>query len=321
MMAVRPIDIDKLPDDESPLQTPFWARLKEGSGWTCLGVDIDQKPLLVLQKRIIPGFELSYVPMAALEGSSLPEIARSLGASVCSHSFAVRFDLPPGVQIPPKHGKLLNTGYTIQPEATVHVDLEPELQRLYDGFSKRVRRHIRKGERQLYTTAWNGTDSQLDQWYRLYEQTSRREGFSLRPKSYIRDMLTAYNSERVYSRLFLCYQDDELTAGIIVLFAASQALYLYGASQRGEGIVSGSYVLQWQAIREAKAHGCRLYDLGGTAPLYTEAVHHLGGLNMFKTGFSSEIITRAGCFDYVVHDLRYKLYINAERLRIQRNRR
>jgi lipid II:glycine glycyltransferase (peptidoglycan interpeptide bridge formation enzyme) len=321
MMAVRPIDFDKLPDDGNPLQTPFWARMKEGSGWTSLSVEIDKKPLLILQKHIFPGFHLSYVPMPEIEGSRLPEIARSLGASVCSRSFVLRFDLPPGVDAPPEHGNLLNTGYTIQPEATVHVELEGGLQQLYDGFSKRVRRHIRKGEQQLQATRWDGSDAQFDQWYGLYEQTSKREGFTMRPKSYLRNMLTAYNSERVYSRLFLCYQDEELTAGIIVLFAAAQALYLYGASQRGEGIVSGSYLLQWHAIQEAKAHGCRLYDLGGTAPLYTEAVHHLGGLNMFKTGFSADIISRAGCFDYVQKQFPYRLYITAERLRIQRSRR
>jgi lipid II:glycine glycyltransferase (peptidoglycan interpeptide bridge formation enzyme) len=320
MVGVRQVGVEELSDYGSLLQTPFWARLKTASGWKSRAVEVDNLRLLVLQRTIAPGFEISYVPMAPEDTSHLPSIAQALSETVCRTSFLIRFDLPWGSGEPPQHKRLVRLGYTIQPEATVQVDLGLSPEMLLSGFSKRVRRHIRKGEEFLTLTRWDGSEQELELWYSLYIKTGKREGFLTRPRSYFQQMLSSTQNDRVFSRLYLSYQQTQLNAGIIVLFGPSQGIYLYGASERGEQIMSGSYLLQWQAILDAQERGCGIYDLNGVAPQYSEIFHHLGGLNLFKTGFSDKIITRPGCYDYLVKPVQYTLYSTAERLRIRQSR-
>jgi len=58
-----------------------------------------------------------------------------------------------------------------------------------------------------------------------------------------------------------------------------------------------TYLLQWEAMRWAKAGGCRRYDLvgipGRPAPSDT-----LWGLYRFKVGFGGQVLQTVGAWDY-----------------------
>ena len=52
----------------------------------------------------------------------------------------------------------------------------------------------------------------------------------------------------------------------------------------------GSYLLQWEAIRIAKAHGIRVYDyLGISSPDDTNDA--LAGVSFFKSRFGGKVVT------------------------------
>ncbi len=78
-----------------------------------------------------------------------------------------------------------------------------------------------------------------------------------------------------------------------------------------------TYLLQWEAMRWAKARGCHEYDLWGV-PDEDEATleanfekRHAGlwGVYRFKRGFGGEIKRAAQALDRVYNPLLYRAYL------------
>ncbi|MGN1210113.1 MAG: lipid II:glycine glycyltransferase FemX [Candidatus Cryptobacteroides sp.] len=75
--------------------------------------------------------------------------------------------------------------------------------------------------------------------------------------------------------------------------------------------VMPAYALQWKAMRIAKAHKCREYDMFGIAP-QCDPSHPMYGLYKFKSGFGGDIFHQLGCWDYPVDDSKYNYYSACE---------
>ena len=75
-----------------------------------------------------------------------------------------------------------------------------------------------------------------------------------------------------------------------------------------------TYLLQWQAILEAKKYGAKVYDFYGIPPV-DDPHHPMSGLYRFKTGFGGVIIHRIGSIDVFKNSLFYNLYSLLENLR------
>jgi lipid II:glycine glycyltransferase (peptidoglycan interpeptide bridge formation enzyme) len=173
----------------------------------------------------------------------------------------------------------------------------------------------------------NGTNTAiagfLDIFYRLYEETSVRDGISIHPKEYYEALFEEAANHVVDVRLYLASHEGEDLAGIITLFRGTIATYLYGASSSHKRNLMAPYALQWQAMKDAKAAGCRVYDLFGIPPRPPEDMpdHPMAGLYRFKTGFIGDeekggaILHRCGCWDYPCRPLVMALYSTVEKIR------
>ena len=68
-----------------------------------------------------------------------------------------------------------------------------------------------------------------------------------------------------------------------------------------------AYLLQWQAIRDAREVGCGSYDVYGIPPA-NDPHHPMYGLYRFKTGFGGTLIHRCGVYDAPVKPGLYRLF-------------
>jgi peptidoglycan pentaglycine glycine transferase (the first glycine) len=68
-----------------------------------------------------------------------------------------------------------------------------------------------------------------------------------------------------------------------------------------------TYLLQWEAMRWAKAKGCTTYDLWG-APHDIEERDSMFGVYRFKLGFSADLLCTPGAWDYPIKPFAYRLY-------------
>lgn len=183
-------------------------------------------------------------------------------------------------------------------------------------------------------------DNALDIFYELYKTTASRDGIAIHAKRYYEDMIhlsaqsrshdmsnqqtahsdTCGNAQHAEScntvpliTVYVAFHEGEPLAAIITLFSKREAVYLYGASSNVKRNLMPAYLLQWTAIKDAKAYGSSVYDFYGMPPT-DDKNHPMHGLYLFKTGFGGDIVHRPGSFD-VPLSAWYKLYACAEKAR------
>ena len=183
-------------------------------------------------------------------------------------------------------------------------------------------------------------DDALTVFYDLYKTTASRDGIAIHAKRYYEDIVHAsaqscsHNTSEQHAgapqgsasaqqakpagtapliSVYVASHEGEPLAAIITLFSKHEAVYLYGASSNVKRNFMSTYLLQWSAIKDAKAYGSSVYDFYGMPPT-DDKNHPMHGLYLFKTGFGGAIVHRPGSFD-VPLSVWYKLYALAENVR------
>lgn len=133
--------------------------------------------------------------------------------------------------------------------------------------------------------------------------------------AYYQDVYDRFHQAGQCELLFASYEGQVL-AGLMVFWHQARAWYFYGASTEEHRNLMPTYLLQWEAMRLAKKHGCRVYDLWGIPDhdeqqleaAFTSRSDGLWGVYRFKRGFGGEVRRGAGPWDRVYHPLLYSLY-------------
>jgi len=68
-----------------------------------------------------------------------------------------------------------------------------------------------------------------------------------------------------------------------------------------------TYLLQWEAMKRAKAKGCNVYDLWGAPEVFDES-DSMWGVYRFKEGLGGKVVRTLGAWDFAPSPLWYKLY-------------
>ncbi|HCC36789.1 MAG TPA: peptidoglycan bridge formation protein FemAB [Treponema sp.] len=312
------------------LQSEQWGAFKARFGWNPRAFFVDwegggQIPLLALVRRIAPGFSFAYVPwgpelpagVSPENGrAALPEVARKLKPFLPRNTVFVRFDPPWFVENGAAGGaddcrdSLKRAAADIQPPDTVLVDLSVPCEEILAAMKPKWRYNISLAEKRGVIVERPDIQG-VDLFYRLLEETARRDGIAVHSVEYYRTLFEIFGPEL---RLYTAAHEGDALAAIVVLFHGKQATYLYGASSNIKRNLMSPYALQWRAMRDAKDSGCAVYDLFGIPP-DENPDHPMAGLYRFKTGFGGKIIHRPGSLDFPFNPLVYGLFRAAESLR------
>lgn len=331
-MHVQSIDYKQLVCAGSPFQSSYWAALKRGLGWKPYAFTIEDEDrsfsLLVLVKQVMPLCDLAYIPfgpdVTSYPDASIQEylkrLARALKPFLPKTVFTLRFDLGwdevNDENVMTLHGKRFKTcPQSIQPDATVRLDLSKGYERVALLYRERARRALRKAKELFSVVTWDGDPAIYKQWYEVYLETARRDGFAPRSGKYLKASLTldAKVKGDVACKLLLAYAGQNLVGGIIVALGPEEAVYLYGASLR-QDLGSCSTLLQDRAIELACGYGCKTYDFYGIAGPKGRGAH-LAGLEVFKLSFGGNPYYRTPSTDYVYHRLPWRFYTISEWVR------
>lgn len=311
-MDIRAKEVTSLSMGNAVMQSPLWALLKGQHHWQAHAFTIDTggqvSDLLVLTRPLAGRWTLAYIPHgpAAEHSMDLSLLAGGLASHLGRDVFALRIDLPPKSVNTLPSPPFIPCRSSIQPEATVRIDLS--------GGYEAVRTHYRsRAKRALKANAAASLvidqECSFDDFYALYSETGKREGFLVRSKEYMRSIVETEDGVHM-----LCaHLDGKLVAALVLLFTDYEALYLYGASARLEKI-SPSYSLQDRAIQIACEKGCAVYDLHGVGEAGTKS-GHLASLELFKRSFGGERITRPTTADWPYRKGVWRLYRAAEWVR------
>jgi len=341
-------EIEKTAADDGRrfLQSTFWAEFKGAHGWQphffeVKGSEGESFKLSVLVrtfKKALFHFSIAYIPLADVvrfvgekaDSSLMESLAKSLKPKLPHDTMCVRFD-PAGdfFSIEEKNKRveelllssamLKKTSVDIQPPDTVLLDITKSEDDLLSSMKNKWRYNIRLAERKgVVVKAVSAKDAdfdkELDAFYSLYQTTASRDGIGVHPKAYYRDLLERGSAGDIRVTLYIASHEDEPLAAIVVLFCKAEAVYLYGCSGNHKRNLMPAYLLQWTAIRDAKAFGSPCYDFYGCPPDDDEN-HPMHGLFLFKTGFGGVLIHRLGSFDAVLNGAVYGAYRFAENAR------
>jgi lipid II:glycine glycyltransferase (peptidoglycan interpeptide bridge formation enzyme) len=331
---------------DSFLQTNFWGELKGEFGWRrhCFaftGKGDDGRScsgrILVLERRLFRGLSFAYLPHGPLFDPGVPTeaegtpasspdrrteflvlLSRALRTKLPRGCIFIRYDLPwytvgeggarPGLSRP-----LVQASMDVQPPDTVLLDISRGEDEILAGMKPKTRYNIKLSEKKGVEIRLSD-ERDLDSWYELYRETSKRDRIALHGKDYYLRLFTLareYGKGAPEVRLYMASVDGRDIAGIVTLFTGKTAVYLYGASSNAERNRMPAYGLQWRAILDAKAAGCSSYDFFGIPP-NDDPNHPMHGLYRFKTGFGGSIVHRAGCWDYPLRAIPYAAYRMAE---------
>lgn len=159
----------------------------------------------------------------------------------------------------------------------------------------------------------------LDIFYDLYKITAERDGIAIHSKKYYEDLLKKSSDEINAGKnvpkisLYIAKHEKDFLGAIITLFSKTESVYLYGCSSNKKRNLMPNFLLQWSAMKDAKAYGSGYYDMYGMPPT-DDPNHPMHGLYLFKTGFGGKNIHRPGTFD-IPTGIFYKAYSAAENLR------
>ena len=217
--------------------------------------------------------------------------------------------------------RIEKTATDIQPPDTVLLSLLESEEKILSEMKSKWRYNIRlaakKGvEVKSYSAKEADFSKAFEEFFKLFMQTSERDGVQFHQKNYYLDLLnsSAENPNAPVVKLYLAKHESDVLAGIITLFCKKEAVYLYGASGNIKRNFMPAYLLQWNAICDAKKFGCPIYDFYGCPPEENKN-HPMHGLFLFKTGFGGKLTHRPGSFDVVLKKNWYTLYRTAEKLR------
>ncbi len=196
----------------------------------------------------------------------------------------------------------------IQFRNTLLLDLGLSEEEMLADMKSKTRYNVRLATRRGVAIR-RGTAADLALFYQLYAETSRRQGFVIRPPDYYRDAWGSF-LEAGSAQLLLAEVEGETVAGLLLFVFGPTAWYMYGASSERHRERMPSYLLQWEAIRRARAAGCTLYDLWG-APDHLDESDPMWGVTRFKLGLGGRLARGLGAWDYPASRGAYRLYTAA----------
>ena len=196
----------------------------------------------------------------------------------------------------------------VQFRNSIQIDLSASEDELLASFSPNTRRKIRLAERRDVQVRVAGVDD-LDTLYALYRVTGARDGFLIRPAAYYRRAWGDFLQAGLAHALIAEYRGVPL-AQVILFHFGERCFYFYGASADEERRRMPNHLLQWEAIRWARAQGYRLYDLWGAPDVFDES-DPLWGVYDFKRGFRGRVTRGVGAWDYAPSPMTYRLWAAA----------
>jgi lipid II:glycine glycyltransferase (peptidoglycan interpeptide bridge formation enzyme) len=125
-----------------------------------------------------------------------------------------------------------------------------------------------------------------DTYFQLLQETTKRDQFCGHAQNYYQKMLEAFQDKGF---MLLAEYQGKIIAGGIFTLVGQRAIYYYGASGNQDRNVMAPYLVQWEAILEAKRQGCKIYDFLGIAPEGAENTHPLAKVTEFKRKFGGKI--------------------------------
>ncbi len=289
------------------LQSWSWVQFQQSLGRKIWPIETAGLKALVIKHNLPLGKNYLYCPRGPI-GDNLEQFLEEI-KQIAQQEKSIFFKIEPASQLP-----LTDLGFRlstkqIQPPKTLILDISKPEEELLSQMHQKTRYNIRLAQRKgVRIQLWSGTSSQeIDIFLDLLKETAKRDKFHIHPLEYYQKMLEILGKERMV-KLFLAKYQDKIIAANLVCFFGQTATYLHGAADYDFRQLMAPYLLQWQAILQAKELACQYYDFWGIDE------KKWPGVTRFKKGFNGQEIDSPGAFDLIFQPVWYRIYNLARRV-------
>jgi lipid II:glycine glycyltransferase (peptidoglycan interpeptide bridge formation enzyme) len=314
------------------LQTNEWAQVKQPLGWAAQRFVWRQgervRAAVLLLRRSVPlGWGMLYAPRGPLldwmDVALRKQVLDDL-QSLAHQQRAIFLKLDPEVWL----GQGIDDGLVglsegmavraelerrswrfssvqIQFRNTVLLDLQGDEETWLARMKQKARYNLRLAQRKGVTVRI-GSEDDFGLLYRLYAQTAVRDGFVIRSEAYYRQVWALFMGREMALPL-IAEVDGQAVAAVWLFWFAGRAWYLYGMSTAEHRDKMPNYLLQWEAMRLARSHGCTSYDLWGAPDVFDES-DSMWGVFRFKEGLGGSVMRGLGAWDYVAQPVLYAIW-------------
>ena len=176
----------------------------------------------------------------------------------------------------------------MHPEASWKLDLRPSEEELLMQMRKTTRYLIRQAQKNSDIEIFQSSKIEdVEIFNKLYQEVVDLQHFVPFSLEYLRNEFLAFGQNAQISLFFGKYK-GEIVASAFVLFWSKIGFYHHAALSPKCHKIPIAYLLQWEAIKEAKKRGCDCYDFWGYVNPEENPKHPWAGPTLFKMGFGGK---------------------------------
>ncbi len=313
----KKIDLTQRYPDAHLLQLPEWAEFKSHFGWQSRVFSNQSAAAQILFRSLPAGYSIAYLPKGPL-GSNWSSLWQQIDQE-CKQRKAVFLQVEPDLNLPLStevenqfSQGFIREEHTIQPRRTALISLETDEETLLAGMKQKTRYNIRLAAKKGVVVR---PTEDVKGFYEMMLTTGNRDGFVLHSLEYYQKVFDIF-APSGKCVLLAAYFEDTPLAYLMLFLSGSRSWYFYGASDNSQRNLMPNYLLQWEAMRWAKAHGAAEYDQWGIPDAdeeeleanFSDRSDGLWGVYRFKRGFGGRVVRSSPAFIKIYKPLLYKLY-------------
>lgn len=183
------------------------------------------------------------------------------------------------------------------------LDLEKDEEEILKGMRQRLRRALRKAEKNDIAVEKSTDPKDIHEFYQIELQTAGRHRFVAFSEDFLTKQFEAFapNGEAV---LYTAKYQGEILAQNFMIFYGNEASYHYGVSSELGTKYSGAPLLHMEAMRDARQRGIKRYNFWGIVE-ETDIHHRFYGVSCFKRGFGVEELRYVPAHDLILKPAHY----------------
>lgn len=173
-------------------------------------------------------------------------------------------------------------------EATWKLNIEPSEDELMKNMRKTTRYLIRQAKKNPDLEIVKSAKTEDVKLYdKLNQQVAGHRKFTPFSCEFIKNEFDVFAKDNQALLFFGKYQ-GKIIASALVIFWSKTGFYHQAALSPEYHKIPMAYLLQWEAINEARARGCSYYDFWGYIDPDKEPGHPWSGPTFFKMGFGGQ---------------------------------
>jgi len=285
---------------DHPLQSWEWGEFRERTG---IKVVREGGVQVTIHKIPYTGWNVGYCPKNELPNKEMIETL----CKIAKDNRCIFIKLEPKVEMQDFARMGLVPGKPLFTKHNFVLDVTPSEEELLASFKQKTRYNIRVAEKRGVIVTIDNSETALERYLDLTEETTKRQGFYAHSREYHKKMWRILHPARIANLLVAKYRGEIVTTWVLFKFGDT-LYYPYGASTREHREVMANNLVMWEAIKLAKQWGLHYLDMWGALGTEPDTNDPWYGFHAFKSGYGARHVEYIGTWDYVAYPVLYKLY-------------